>query len=50
MQDGRYYFATHNSGQDTVKTPIGMFDANLISNDLVAVDKVIREYYGMEEL
>ena len=49
VQDGKYLFATHNSGQDTVKTPIGMFDDDLIPNDLAAVDKVIREYYGMEE-
>lgn len=49
VQDGKYLFSTHNSGQDTVKTPIGMFDADLIPNDLAAVDKVIREYYGMEE-
>ena len=44
--EGKY---THNNGQDTVKTPIGMFDSDLIPNDLAAVDKVIREYYGMEE-
>ena len=49
VQDGKYLFSTHNNGQDTVKTPIGMFDADLIPNDLAAVDKVIREYYGMEE-
>ena len=49
VQDGKYLLSTHNSGQDTVKTPIGMFDADLIPNDLAAVDKVIREYYGMEE-
>ena len=49
VQDGKYLFSTHNSGQDTVKTPIGMFGDDLIPNDLAAVDKVIREYYGMEE-
>ena len=49
VQDGKYLFSTHNNGQDTVKTPIGMFENDLISNDLAAVDKVIREYYGMEE-
>ena len=49
VQDGKYLFSTHNSGQDTVKTPFGMFGDDLIPNDLAAVDKVIREYYGMEE-
>ena len=49
VQDGKYLFSTHNNGQDTVKTPIGMFENDLIPNDLAAVDKVIREYYGMEE-
>lgn len=45
--DGKYQFATHNSGMDTVKSPIGMFDDDLIDNDLAAVDQTIREYYGI---
>lgn len=47
VKDGNYYFSTRNNGQDTVKTPLGMFEAELISNDLKAVDDVIRDYYGM---
>lgn len=47
VQDGNYYFSTRNSGYDTVKTPIGMFDDALIENDLKAVDGVIRGYYGL---
>ena len=47
VQDGKYFFSTQNSGQDTVKSPMGMFDAPLIENDLAAVDAVIREYYGI---
>lgn len=47
VQDGRYMFQTHNNGQDTVKSPIGMFDQDLIENDLAAVDKIIRDYYGL---
>ena len=47
VQDGHYFFATHNSGRDTVKSPLGMFEDDLIPNDLAAVDKIIREYYGM---
>lgn len=46
VKDGKYYFATHNSGMDTVKSPVGMFDQDLIENDLKAVDTVIREYYA----
>lgn len=47
VQDGHYQFSTRNNGQDTVKTPMGMFESDLIPNDLAAVDKVIREYYGI---
>lgn len=47
VQDGKYYFATHNSGQDTVKSPLGMFEDNYVDNDLKAVDAIIREYYGI---
>ena len=47
VQDGSYLFCTHNGGQDTVKTPLGMFEDDLIENDLKAVDDVIREYYNM---
>lgn len=47
VKDGVYYFSTHNNGQDTVKTPMGMFDQELIDNDLAAVDRVIREYWNI---
>lgn len=47
VQDGKYFFATRNNGQDTVKTPLGMFEEELIDNDLAAVDSAIREYYGI---
>jgi len=43
--DGKYYFTTHNSGFDTVKSPLGMFDTDEIPNDLKLVDTTIREYY-----
>lgn len=46
--DGRdHYFSTHNNGQDTVKSPLGLFDDDRIPNDLAAVDKAICEYYGI---
>lgn len=43
----QFCFATINNGNDTVKTPMGMFENALIPNDLKAVDTVIREYYGL---
>ena len=48
VQDGRYLFSTQNNGQDTVKTPMGLFDKPLIDNDLKAVDLAIREYWEMD--
>ena len=48
--DGQYLFTTKNNGQDTVKTPIGMFEAETIDNDLKAVDERIREFYKLDEL
>lgn len=47
VSDGVYSFRTVNSGSDTVKTPMGMFEAAEIDNDLKAVDTAIREYYGI---
>lgn len=47
VKDGEYYFSTQNSGQDTVKTPMEMFDQELIPNDLKMVDETIRNYYGI---
>lgn len=47
VNEGHYFFRTHNNGADTVKTPMGLFEADLIDNDLKAVDSKIREYYGI---
>lgn len=47
VQDGRYMFATQNNGQDTVKSPMGMFTQPLIDNDLKFVDNAIREYWNL---
>lgn len=48
VQDGRYLFSTRNSGSDTVKTPIGLFEDTYIDNDLKAVDTAIRGYYNLK--
>lgn len=50
VKDGAFCFSTVNSGRDTVKTPMGLFPAPLIDNDLRAVDVAIREYYGLPPL
>ena len=48
VQDGKYYFLTQNSGKDTVKSPIGMFDSYAIDNNLKYVDLRIRNYYKLD--
>lgn len=48
-KNGNYYFATTSDGYDVTKTPIGLFDAEYIDNDLYTVDNAIREYYGIAE-
>lgn len=45
--NGQYLFSTQNSGLDTVKSPMGLFDADQIDNDLNAVDNAITDYYGL---
>lgn len=45
VQDGNYQFRTVNNGSDTVKAPMGLFDSDVIENDLAAVDKAVVEYY-----
>lgn len=47
--NGQYVFSTRNSGADTVKTPIGLFDEEHIPNDLMAVDKAIADYYELSQ-
>ena len=49
VQNGNYLFSTRNSGADTVKSPVGLFDDELIENDLAAVDSAIFNYYGLQE-
>lgn len=47
--DGKYYFTTQNNGQDTVKSPMGMFPSYAIDNDLKYIDEKIRNYYHIGE-
>ncbi len=48
VNDGEYCFRTQNNGQDTVKSPVGMFEGEEIPNDLKMVDTKIREYYELD--
>lgn len=45
--DGKYMFRTQSDGFDVSKTPIDMFENELIENDLKTVDNKIREYYKL---
>ena len=47
VQDGQHFFCTRNSGSDTTKAPMGMFDNDMIDNDLAAVDQAICAYYDI---
>ena len=47
--NGQYLFTTQNSGLDTVKSPLGLFDSDQIENDLAAVDAAIFSYYQMAQ-
>ena len=49
VSEGKYYFFTQNSGKDTVKSPLGMFDAFSVDNDLNYVDTKIRNYYEFDD-
>ena len=45
VRDGEFLFTTRNNGSDTVKTPMGMFEDEVIPNDLKMVDDKICKYY-----
>jgi hypothetical protein len=49
VSEGKYYFFTQNSGKDTVKSPMGMFDAFSVDNDLAYIDAKIRNYYEFDD-
>lgn len=49
FDNGNYIFRLKTNGQDCVKTPIGLFDADQMENDLKLVDEKIREYYELDK-
>lgn len=48
VMNSQYLFSTRNNGSDTVKTPLGLFEAEHIENDLAAVDAAIVDYYQLQ--
>jgi len=47
-ESGKHYFVTQACDGAISKSPIGMFDDLLIDNDLLMVEKAIRDYYYAE--
>ena len=45
VANGKHIFRTQSDGLDVAKSPIGMFDADEIPNDLAMVDDAICKYY-----
>lgn len=48
-EDG-YKFVVKDDMVSTAKSPMDMFDTDMVDNDLKAIDKIIREYYDMPAL
>ena len=49
LDNGRHVFTTQSDGFDVAKSPMGMFEDEVIDNDLAAVDKAIVSYYNIKE-
>lgn len=50
LKNGEYVFQTHNDGTSVCKSPIDMFQEDFIPNDLLEVDKILREYYEFKPI
>lgn len=48
-ENGKFQFRTKTAGNDIVKTPIGLFEEEMIDNDLKLVDDTICEYYEINK-
>lgn len=49
QENGKHLFVTQSDGGAVSKSPMGMFESLEIDNDLLMVDKAIRDYYKDEE-
>lgn len=50
FDNGNYVFRLKTNGQDCVKTPFGMFEDDTMENDLKKFNKVVREYYELDNI
>lgn len=50
IKNGEYVFQTHNDGTSVCKSPIDMFTEDFVPNDLLEVDKIIRDYYEFQSI
>lgn len=48
-EGAEHYFITNSDGTNPAKTPMEMFEDMRIDNDLKMVDKVIRDYWGLDK-
>lgn len=49
ISNGKHVFLTQSNGNDNAKTPIGMFENMEVDNDILLIDKTVREYYEMPD-
>lgn len=50
IKNNEYVFQVHNDGTSVAKSPMDMWEEDFIPNDLLEVDKVVREYYGFKPI
>lgn len=50
FKDEKHLFEVHMRGNDVTKTPMGMFEEDVIDNDLKLIDDTVRKYYDMPPL
>lgn len=48
-ENGKHIFVTQSADGAISKSPMGMFDSLTIDNDLLLVEKAIRDYYELSE-
>lgn len=48
VQNGKHYFTTQSNGMDIAKSPLGMFEDELIPNDLKFVCDTMKSYWGIK--
>lgn len=48
--DGKYVFLTHNNGKHVARNPMGLFEDDLIDNDLEKIKNRMSEFFGNEKI